>query len=193
MIAGITWKGEQVEDIEILSELPSELTMVLRDVNGFILHRGAVHFRGACLTPEWHSLRAAWHGSNALHVLFDEVRPSDIPFAQDQVGDQFLIRDGVVLRLWAETGEIKGLADSLDEFLSKVTSDIEGFLNVDLRRVMEPGQILHAYPPFCTGESAQGVSLRPVPATEALLFHANLAKQIREAPDGGKIEFKVSD
>lgn len=192
MIPGITWRGERIEDVEILSELPSELTMILQEVNGFILHQGAVHFRGACLKPEWHSLRAAWRGPNAFHVLYDEVRPTDIPFAQDQLGDQFLIRDGVVLRLCGETGEVGRVADSLEHFLSKVRSDIEGFLNVGLHQVLEPGQILHAYPPFCMRESAEGVSLRPVPATEAILFHADLAKQIRDVPDG-KIEFKVSD
>jgi hypothetical protein len=48
MISGITWKGESIEDVEILSELPFELALILRDVNGFILHQGAVHFRGAC-------------------------------------------------------------------------------------------------------------------------------------------------
>src|SRR3954462_7466996 len=193
MIPGITWKGESIDDIEILPELPSELTLILRDVNGFILHGGAVHFRGACLKPDWHSLRAAWRGANAFHVLYEEVRPSDIPFAQDQLGDQFLLRDGAVLRLRAETGEVEPLAESLEDFLSKISSDIEGFLNVGLQHVIEPGQILQAYPPFCAQESAEGVSLRPLPAAETILFHADLAKQIREVPDGGTIEFKVSD
>jgi len=193
MIPGITWKGESIDDVEILPELPSELTLILRDVNGFILHEGPVHFRGACLKPDWHSLRAAWRGTNAFHVLYEEVRPSDIPFAQDQLGDQFLLRDGAVLKLRAETGEVEPLAESLEDFLSKISSDIEGFLNVGLQHMIEPGQILQAYPPFCAQESAEGVSLRPLPAAETILFHADLAKQIREVPDGGTIEFKVSD
>jgi hypothetical protein len=144
------------------------------------------------LKPEWHSLRAAWRGANAFHVLYEEVRPSDIPFAQDQLGDQFLLRGGAVLRLAAETGEIEPLAESLEDFLDNVRSDIEGFLNVGLQHVIEPGQILQAYPPFCVQESAAGMSLRPLPAAETILFHANLAKQIRDVP-GGMIEFKVSD
>src|SRR6267378_5421011 len=126
-IPGITWRGESIEDVEILRELPTDLVRVLSDTNGFILHEGAVHVRDACLTSEWHSLRVAWRGPKAFHILYEDVRPSDIPFAQDQVGDQLLIREGVILRLFAETGEIDRLSVSLEEFFAKVGSDIEGF------------------------------------------------------------------
>jgi hypothetical protein len=192
-IPGITWKGESIEDVEILRELPTDLLRVLSDTNGFILHEGAVHFRGACLAPEWHSLRAAWRGSNAFHTFYPDVRPSDIPFAQDQVGDQFLIREGVVLRLFAETGEVERLADGLQDFFSRLRSDVEGFLNVGLGHRMQPGQLLHAYPPFCFRESGAGASLAPLPASEVILFHADLARQIRDVPDGGRVEFKLRD
>lgn len=191
-ISGITWKGESIEDVELLRELPAELVRILSNTNGFILHEGAVHVRGACLTPEWHSLRAAWRGPKAFHILYDEVRPSDTPFAQDQVGDQFLIREGVVLRLFAETGKTERLSGSLQEFFSKMNDDIEGFLNVGLSHKMLPGQLLHAFPPFCF-ESVEVSSLAPLTATEVILFHADLARQIRDVPDGTQVEFKVID
>jgi hypothetical protein len=190
---GITWRGESIEDVEILRELPAELVRLLADTNGFILHEGAVHIRGACLSPDWHSLRTAWRGPEAFHVLYEDVRSSDIPFAQDQVGDQFLIREGIILRLSAETGELGTLVGSLQDFLTGVTSDIEGFLAVGLSHRMQPGQLLHAYPPFCFRESGAGASLRPVPASEVIRFHADLARQLREVPDGGQVEFKLKD
>ena len=136
-------------------------------------------------------MRTAWFGPNAFHVLYDDVCPSDIPFAQDQLGDQFLIRAGVVLRLFAETGEIERLADSLQDFFGKVSSDIEGFLNVGLSRKMEPGQLLHAYPPFSFKESGAGATLAPLPASEVILFHADLARQVRDVPNGRRVEFKL--
>ena len=148
-LPGITWKGPSIEDVEILRELPTDLFHILSDSNGFILHEGALHVRGACLTPEWHSLRSAWRGANAFQILSDELLPSDIPFAQDQMGDQFLIRAGVVLRLCAETGEIERVADGIEDFFRKVSDDIEGYLNVGLRHTMQPGELLHVYPPFC--------------------------------------------
>jgi hypothetical protein len=192
-IPGITWKGESIEDVEILRELPADLVRVLSDTNGFILHEGAIHVRGACLTPEWHSLRTAWRGPKAFHTLYDDVRPSDVPFAQDQVGDQFLIREGVVLRLFAETGEIERLSDSLQDFFGKVSGDIEGFLNVGLSHTMQPGQLLHAYPPFCIRESGAGASLKALPASEVIHFHADFAKRIQHLPDGTQVRFKLTD
>ncbi|MFN0054879.1 MAG: SMI1/KNR4 family protein [Planctomycetales bacterium] len=125
-ISGITWRGGPVDDAEILRELPPELVRILIDTNGFILHDGALHVRGASSTPEWHSLRAALQGPSALHTLYEGVYATDIPFAQDQVGDQFLLRGGRVLRRSSETGDIEPLAESLDEFFRHVATDIKG-------------------------------------------------------------------
>jgi hypothetical protein len=191
-ISGITWKGQSVEDIDILPELPAALARLLSDVNGFILYEGALHVRGASLTPEWHSLREAWRGPNAFSLLYPDVSPSDIPFAQDQVGDQLLLRGDSVLRLFAETGQIEHLADTLSDFFTKVNTDIERFLNVALGFRMDPGQLFHAFPPFCFQQS-ENASLKPLPAIEVIRFHADLAKQIRDIPDGAKVEIKVTD
>ena len=49
----------RMDDATLLRVLPAQLADVLRQVNGFILHGGAFHLRGACSGPLWHSLRAA--------------------------------------------------------------------------------------------------------------------------------------
>ena len=131
------------------------------------------------------------HGPTAFHTLYESVHATDIPFAQDQVGDQFLLRDGRVFRLSGETGDIESLADSLDDFVRRAGEDIEGFLNVGLRHTMQPGQLLLAYPPFIFRESGAGASMKPVRAGEVILFHADLARQIRDVPNGGEVEFKI--
>ena len=190
-ISGITWRGAAIDDAELLRELPLNLARVLDDVNGFILHQGALHVRGASLTPEWHSLRAAWLGPNAFQCLYESVHATDIPFAQDQFGDQFLLREGRVLRLAGESGEVEEIADSLEDFFSQVNQNIEQFLNVGLHHTMQPGKLLVAYPPFVCRESGAGAQLKPIRAEEAILFHADLAKQIRDIPDGGRIAFKI--
>lgn len=193
LVSGITWRGESIDDVELLPELPSELRSLLADINGFIVHHGALHVRGASIAPDWHSLRAAWRGPQAFSVLYPSVRQSDIPFAQDQVGDQFLWREGVVLRLASETGETEVVADSIGDFFRRVEQGIEDFLNIGLRHRIQPGQLLHAYPPFCFQESGAGASLRPLPASEVIRFHADLASHIRGLPDGAKVRFKLVD
>ena len=108
--------------------------------------------RGACREPAWHSLRE-----------------DDIPFAEDAVGDQWILRGDQVLRLAAETGDVEPLGLGLHPLLQ---------LHQEGGR-LEPGQLISVYPPFCTKESADGVSLRPVPADECHAFLWSLAEQLR--------------
>jgi len=192
-ISGMTFTGPEVDDQPFLSLLPPELQQVLSKANGFILLHGALHVRGVCSEPEWHSLLNAWQGDMAFHKLYDAVTPNDIPFAQDCVGDQFLLRDGHVVRLLAETGEFEGVALDLRDFFAKAEADPEEFLSSAPDYPLEPGQLLHAYPPFCVKESESGSSLRSCPAREVILFHADFAKQIAAVPDGGKIEIDITD
>jgi hypothetical protein len=189
--SGITWRGDSIDDVEILCELPASLNRILADSNGFILHEGAVHVRGASLSPEWHSIRAAWKGEHAFYKLYEGVRPSDIPFAQDLFGDQFLIRDNAVLRLLAETGDVELLTDSIEEFFRRLSVDVEHFLNVGLTQALQPGELLLAYPPFVCRESGLAASLKVVRADGVIRFHADFARQIRDVPDGGQVEFRI--
>lgn len=192
-VCGITWHGGEPDDWGLLDGLPSCLAGILKATNGFILHGGALHVRGAVLVPEWHSIRAAWQGPNAFHALYKSVLADDIPFAQDQFGDQFLYRNGRVFRLESETGDLEALAESLEEFFTRANEDIEGFLNVGLDHALQPGQLLLAYPPFVFRESAVGSSLKAVSAEEVILFHAELARQLQDVPEGGRIQLAFPD
>ena len=187
-----TWEGGDSDDKELLDELPAELRAVIANLNGFIVHHGAIHFRGCVEQPAWHSLREAWHGPHAFHRLYPGILETDVPFAQDQVGDQYLLRGKEVFHLDAETGEVGRFDADLESFLSGIADDIAEYLNVGLDHQLPPGFLLHAHPPFCVAESGQGTSLRPVPAKELILFHADLASQIRDVPDGAKVKFTVT-
>jgi hypothetical protein len=156
--------------------------------------------RGAVREPAWHSLRASWKGPDALADLYSAVQANDIPFAQDCVGDQFLLRDGTVVRLAAETGEVEPLEMPLFDFLQRACADPTEFFSahpliqyLDDGGELQPGMLLHAYPPFCTQQASQGVSLRPVPAAELIRFHAALARQMTAIPEGGSFEMRIVD
>jgi hypothetical protein len=188
----ITWQGGTIDDVEILRELPEDLVSLLEKTNGFILHHGAFHLRGATLMPEWHSIRVAWRGSNSFQSLYTSVLSEDVPFAQDQFGDQFLIRDGKIVRLLAEMGRVELIAENLEEFLSRVCGNLEEFLNVTITRYpLMPGQLLHAYPPFCFQESGASASINSAPAQEVIRGNAEIARVLRDVPAGGKVEFRV--
>ena len=197
--ADVTYVGPPVDDLELLDELPAELAAILRRTNGLIAYRGGLHVRGACLAPAWHSLRGAWRGAQRIAARYPGVRATDIPFAEDAVGDQFLLREGAVYRLSGETGEVEGLGVALTEFFALVQRDAIAYLGlqplIQFEREgcrLEPGQLLSAYPPFCTAESERGVSLRAVDHAERIGFLADLAAQIRDLPPGAKVQFKTT-
>jgi hypothetical protein len=192
-IGNVTMRGPPIDDAELVRVLPEELAQVLQDTNGFILFAGGLHVRGASLSPPWHSLRYAMQSEDAFSQLYSSVKATDIPFAQDCMGDQFLLRDGRVLMLSAETGEIEERSATLSAFWQAVNANPEEFLNFDPNRKLEPGQLLHAYPPFCTKESANGCSIKPIPALELIRFHADFAKHLSGLSEGTSFEFKVTN
>jgi len=119
---------------------------------------------------------------------------SDIPFGEDALGHQFIIRDGVVHRLDAEVGELESLAVDLADFDAAARSDPVEYLRLQpLERFraeggsLEPGQLLSVYPPYVFQESASNVSLRAIPASDRIAFLAHLAASIRDLPDGARV------
>src|SRR6185503_21076264 len=110
-----------VDDPDILARVPVNLRDFVR--SGSVGFRGGLHVRGACRGPEWHSLRGAWEGAEAFHQLYSAVLPLDVPFGEDCMGDQFLVREGVVLLLAAETGTIEEIASSVEKFFANVEAD----------------------------------------------------------------------
>ena len=192
--------GPPIDDSPVLVELPVPLARLLVETNGFIAYDGGLHVRGACHAPPWHSLRYWWNSDDALHRQFSAVRESDVPFAEDAFGDQYLIRDDEVHRLLAEEGEVQALSFGVRGFLAAVERDPIGFLGLErftqFREeggVLAPGQLLNAYPPFIAAESSQGVSLRAIPTAERIAFLAHLARTVQGRPDGSPFRFRTTE
>lgn len=193
-LPGTTFVGPPLRGAAALNALPAPLADVLSDVNGIVAFEGGLHLRGMCDSPSWHSLDEVWKGDRAFQFRYDGVEEWDLPFAQDAVGDQWLLRDEQVIHLAAETGEIEPLHQTLPEFLDAARADSVASLGLhpllQFQRdggTLLPGQLLSVYPPFCTVEAADGVSLAAVPAEERLDFLADLSRQL--PPDG---EFRIT-
>jgi hypothetical protein len=192
--------GPALDDEEVLARCPEFLVRILRLLNGFVEFGGGFHMRGACREPAWHSLRNAWEGEDAFQTLYPEIKATDLPFGEDCLGDQFLLRDDVVWKLWAETGELESLKLPLVEWMAGVQAwpaqelSMEPLLQFqDEGGKLEPGHLLSAMPPFCVRESEKGVSLRAVPSLDRRRFLADLARQVRDLPDGSTITFGEAD
>ncbi|MGL1932679.1 MAG: hypothetical protein OCC45_13120 [Desulfotalea sp.] len=166
-LVNITYQGPKFEpDPEIEAMLSENLLALLKQINGFIQLAGGLHVRGLCSEPKWHNLREAILGENAIHKLYKKVQETDIPFAQDCMADQYILRDKSIYKLEAETGKFFCLEMTLADFFTAIDSDPVEFLGLEpllqLRDNdvhLEPGQVILATPPYSSEESKNGVEL----------------------------------
>lgn len=198
-IEGITYKGPTIDDEEVLQTLPLPFTALLREMNGFIIHRGALHVRGACHNPTWHSIRNVLFGDHALYHMYPEIKESDIPFGQDCVGDQFFLRSNFVYRLSAETGEIENLEMSFEQFIITAIEKPDEILLPEALyefekqgNVLQPGELINVFPPYVI-KAESNRSLKAISADELISFHADLSRQLENVPDGTKIRFEIKE
>ncbi len=195
---GVTYALPGLTSDRIPCELPDEYRTLLAARNGFIALGGALHLRGLCDEPAWHSLDAAWRGDGALSKLFPAILPTDIPFGQNCLGDQFVLRDGAVHELNGETGILEDQKTGLFDFLDACRRDPDRFLALNVLEsllergeALEPGQLINVYPPFCSRESAQGVSLRAISTPGQVRFLSRFAGEIADLPDGTQVRIVV--
>jgi hypothetical protein len=166
--AAASFIGPYADDLHILEMLPGDYRELLSSSNACILFGGGLHIRGACSGPDWHSLRQVWVGADSLARLYPAVQSSDVPFAQDSLGDQFLLRDASVYRLDGETGELSDTQRDWQSFLISAQADPVNFLS--LNRLLQyesdgvalkPGQLLSTYLPLCTKEASSQIAALP--------------------------------
>lgn len=194
---GITWSFEKTASKEDLRAVPDYLAKLLSSINGFVLWGGALHVRGLCSGPDWHSLDYANHPSSGFAAYYPDLQAEDIFFAEDCVGDQYFLRDDQIFLLSAETGECDLIASQLEEFVSQAMEDPVEFLGMHpLLQInsdgtqLAPGQLIHVYPPFCTKEASNGVSLQAVSSKELYAFHSEFASKL--GSDGSNIQLDIT-
>lgn len=163
-LPGMTYRGAPLDDVELLERLPVAYAQLLAQRNGFVALGGALHVRGACLAPEWHSLRRAWEGEHRLAALFPLLADADVPFAEEATGDQFVLRDERVHRYRAASRALEPLGLDLVGFLDAAVRDPLATLGLDALAAFQatgsrllPGRLL-----------VPGDPPRDVPALERL-------------------------
>ena len=194
---GIIYTGGELTDLVTLARLPVYLQTFLRAQNGVVAYFGGLHLRGCVAAPGWHSLAAVWQGERALWRTYGELKKSDVPFGQDCVGNQFLLRGDAVLLLDTETGELADLDVDFKHFLfgaEKFPLDALGMepLRAFQRAggVLRPGQLLSLYPPLCIAPYDQSKpAAKAVSVTERLRWLAGFYEQIKNLPDGQPVTF----
>ncbi|SDX41106.1 SMI1/KNR4 family protein [Hymenobacter psychrophilus] len=189
---GIIYTGSELTDLVTLARLPTYLQAFLRAQNGVVAYFGGLHIRGCVAAPSWHALAQVWQGERALWRTYGELRKSDIPFGQDCVGNQFLLRGDAVLLLDTETGELADLDVDFKHFLFGAEKFPMDALGLEPLRtfqqaggVLQPGQLLNLYPPLCLATNGRTApASKAVPVAKRLDWLAGFYEQIKNLPDG---------
>ena len=193
---GIIYTGGELTDLVTLARLPVYLQTFLRAQNGVVAYFGGLHLRGCVGAPGWHSLAAVWQGERALWRTYGELKKSDVPFGQDCVGNQFLLRGDAVLFLDTETGELADLDVDFKHFLFGAEKFPLDALGMEPLRtfqqaggVLQPGQLLSLYPPLCIATNRTAApAAKAVPIARRLDWLADFYRQIKDLPDGQAVK-----
>lgn len=152
---GIIYMNQECDNPELVDNLPLEMKAFYKEVNGLVAYNGGFQIRQIGTGPTWNSLENYWTGENALHKIYSNLSPDDIPFAQDCMGDQYVFRGGSVWQLLTETGDLDDLELEFDEFIDEVIEDPVEFLALyplidflDAGKELEVGQLLVPNIPF---------------------------------------------
>ncbi len=181
------------------SRLQSELLAMLRLRNGFYAFEGALHILPAGSQAAVMSLEE-WNSADLWRYEYGDLAEGLTFFAEDALGNQFCLREDGVFSFDAETGGTNFIGPSIEDWASRVLFDY-GFLTgfpllhewqVTHGRVPTGSRLLPVVP-FVIGGEYSVANLRLAGAVSGMCSRGNLARQIRDLPDGAQIEFKVVD
>jgi hypothetical protein len=121
-------------------------------------------------------------------------------FGEDVFGVQFCIRDGAVCTFDPETGAFEVMARDLEEWASHVLDDYGMWTGHPIAHEWqaEHGQIplgsrLVPITPFVLGGDFAVANVHALDAVKGMQFRASIAVQIRDLPDGAKVELRAVD
>lgn len=188
-----------ISDTITFEAMPFEIQQLLRNMNGVTLLDGGLTFYNCTRENVWNALVYAIAGENALYKTYDQLRANDIPFAIDSFGDQYLLRDGQVHHLFAESGALENMDISLFDFIDKVSTDTVEFLNlhphVRLRqqdKKLGENQLYSVYPPFMM-QSEKERAFKAIDAKELIDYQKRLYIQWRDIPDGVNVRIETKN
>jgi hypothetical protein len=179
--------------------LATELMELLQGRNGFFAFGAALHVYPSQSTElswglvDW-NMPGLWK-----HEYASFVDPG-LCFAQDVFGNQFAIRDDAVYHFEVETGALKRIAATLEEWAAIVLADDRQWTGWPFAQRWKErhGPIplhkrLHPAVPFVCGGSYDESNLRAGDAAELMTYWGSFARQIRDLPDGAEIKFVFRD
>lgn len=193
--------SEMKTDIQVLrnraGRLGEELHYMLSIMNGGYGFEGALHFFSADEACGDLFIER-WNSDDLWRNNYKELDPLGYFFAEDVFGNQFFIKDENIFTFDPETGEVEKIAGSLNDWASEIMGDYDFYtghsLAHDWQKAHGPiplGSRLLPKIPFVVGGEFEVENLYALNSVEAMKYRASIALQIKDMPDGSKINIKI--
>jgi len=119
-------------------------------------------------------------------------------FAEDAFGNQFAIDADRVVFFDPETAKAEKVAQTLEDWAGILLDDYAYYTGYPVAHEwqvrngpLRPGVRLLPKVPFVCGGEFSVSNLGPIEEREGMGFRANLARQMKDLPDGARINFKI--
>ena len=190
--------GPQLSDrlLALAGTEGAALLALLQQRNGFYAFESALHV----LPHSEDRGLESWNAPALWRDAYADLADGYLFFAEDLFGGQFCLRGEEVGTFDPETGEFEAMANDLEGWAREILADYEVLTGHPLAQAWQrqhgplpAGQRLLPKMPFVAGGEYELSNLYPLDAVEGMRFRAELARQIRDAPDGAQIRIAVVD
>ncbi len=175
----------------------SELLSVLRRRNGFTAFDSAMWVRGS---GESRYSIESWNDPAGWRAAYGEMAEGLLFFAEDIFGFQFALGQGRVWLFDPETGNREPEAASVQGWFEAVLTDPESMFGAAVSRAwqrlngpLKLGERLVPSIPFVLGGTGEVDTLARMQAESGMVFRAELARQIRDLPEGAQVRYGAGE
>lgn len=180
-------------------KLAVELLNLLGQKNGFYAFESALHvFPAAPFENEMTLSR--WNSHGLWRHEYNELAEKMLFFAEDAFGNQLCLHDGQVSLFDAETGGLEPQGRTLDAWAKRLLEDYQVLTGHPLLHqwqtrngALPVGKRLMPKIPFVLGGQYALDNLYPIGAVSGMKTRGNLARQIKDLPDGAQVQFRIID
>jgi hypothetical protein len=176
-----------------------ELREMLTKKNGFYAFESALHVFPSKSTGSEVGL-SEWNSTSVWRYAYQGTADAALYFAEDVFGVQFALKDGGVFTFDPELGEFGFFAASLSQWATLILQNYELHSGYPLAHewqkrhgAIPPGHRLIPKIPFCVGGEFSVENMHLLPSTKAMVMRADMAVQLKNAPDGTSVRLKIVD
>jgi hypothetical protein len=186
-------------DFSDYGQLGEQLAALLRQKNGFYAFESALHvFPAAGYEKEMTLSR--WNSFGLWRHEYGDLIGKVLFFGEDTFGDQFCLNDGQICSFDAETAELQVLGCDLEAWAKRILEEYGLLTGYPLVHKWQKrhgplliGTRLMPKIPFVLGGEYALENFYTLTSVSAMKSRGNLARQIKNLPDGTQVEFRIID